>query len=167
MVSVKGFVTLGGGMLFFMVNGWQTSSRSTADQATAVKETLVFDRLTREKAAKLKLSEIQAFAFYGPDFARFENDPIVVRDKKDLASYISALRHAYCRRLDQGNRVDTLRIDFLASKGRKLTPQYFHFALTQELDCYGPEFHKAMLALRARTQSEGKTPVPHASQKRR
>ena len=98
----------------------------------------------------MNANAIKEFRITGPQFMRFENNPIVITDKQEMNRYIAALRHSYCRHLDFGNRVNNFEVIFLAYKGKKVPSLTLHFNLVHDLDSFGPEFRKIILALQTR-----------------
>ena len=107
------------------------------------------------------MNRIKDLVITGVQFMRFADDPIVMKDKTEISAYITALRHAErqgdvggLKAISVGNGIDQLQIDFLPQKGQEVDSQLFFFNLSRDVYCFGPEFHRKMLALKAREGRE-------------
>lgn len=149
-------------ILLLAVGCGQSKSPSLANAsrpspASPMPEVLVPDTTTRSKAEKIDVNAIQELVITGSQFMRFADDPIVIKDKKEISAYITALRHAErqgdvggLKSIGIGNGVNQFQIDFLPRKGQEVDSQIFDFNVVRDVYCFGPEFHKKMLALQAR-----------------
>ncbi len=119
-------------------------------------ETPRINSILRAKAAELHAEDIKELRFTRSQFQRYADEPILIKNKKEIGRYITALRHAYGRSLDLGNGIDTLEIVFQSYQGKAKESQLFHFNLSNDLDCFGPEFRKEALALQAQIAAKDK-----------
>jgi hypothetical protein len=133
------------------------ANSSRPSPSSQVPEVLVPDTITRSKADKIDVNAIKDLVITGSQFMRFADDPIVIKDKTEISGYITALRHAECqgdvgslKGIGIANGVNQLQIDFLSRKGQEIDSQIFCFNLFRDVDCFGPEFRKKMLALQGR-----------------
>ncbi len=128
----------------------QYQLRTGADSPTV-------DHVTYQAARKLNANDIKEFRITGTQFMRFDNNPIIITDKQEMNRYITALRHAVGRPQRALNGIDRLEIIFFPRKGKPVESQVYNFNLLNDLDCFGPEFHKLALTLQARIAQKDKS----------
>jgi hypothetical protein len=102
------------------------------------------DKTTRAVASRINAADVDHLTFYGVNLGRFANDPIIVRNKRQIGRYLDGLRRAATRTLEIANRVETMEVHF---QDKKREPAVFTFNALSEIDCYGPAFYKAVQAL--------------------
>jgi hypothetical protein len=102
------------------------------------------DQATRAVASRIRAADVDHLAFYGVHFGRFANDPLIIRDRRQIDRFLNGLRRAEGRTLGIANRVETMEVHLRAKKQK---PAVFTFNALSEIDCYGPAFYKAVAAL--------------------
>ena len=128
---------------------WKFSYAEQANKPMDFHQSMIKDHTTRKLAKKININDITELRFYGIHMNTFENNPIIVKNRKVVYTFLHALRNSYNRHLELANRVDTLEIHLKKSKGHPNvhTPIILNFNLKNTVDCFGPEFQKAALAL--------------------
>ena len=128
---------------------WKFSFADQANNRPVIPQNMIKDHTTRKLAKKININDITELRFYGIHMNTFENNPIIVKNKKVVYTFLHALRNSYNRHLELANRVDTLEIHLKKSKGHPNvhTPIILNFNLKNSEDSFGPEFQKAAQAL--------------------
>lgn len=110
-------------------------------------DTMVADERTRALARSIPVNDVNALLFYGVQLKCWENDPIKVTDRAQIARFVSALQQAQTRPLGLANRVNTLQIVFRPGDKQQRKPTTLDFNTTSAADCFGPEFKQALESL--------------------
>lgn len=107
-------------------------------------ETPVPDSRGRTLAKKMRVNPVEEIKVYGPNLMRFEDDPIRIRDQKQIARIQKALETAQTRWLEVANRVDKMEVRYQSVKGKRPPDDYINININSPIDCFGQEFHQLL-----------------------
>lgn len=105
----------------------------------------------RAQANSIAIGDVRELRFFGMQFEGGHN-PIIVTDTPTITRFVRALRRASGRSTPVLNGIDILEIHFRSHKRKNSRKRYtrdsieLHFNTSDPADCFGPQFHAALLA---------------------
>lgn len=104
---------------------------------------LLPDMGTRQQIKTVQAAQVTKMVFYGPDYLRFENDPIIITNPKKIRQFLLALSHAEAPYLGTADQADTLLI-YTKSCRTSRDALRFNFYPRFASRCYGQEFYRVL-----------------------